>query len=93
MRSLLPRHVLALGLAISLLAPTMAAAQYLVDTGPGGTTTIGANALFASGLLVTKVGGDSVFPYQPARVWDNSSPFINIYPDSVPDDEYHRRTM
>jgi hypothetical protein len=51
------------------------------------------NALFASGLLVTKVGGDSVFPYQPARVWDNSSPFINIYPDDVPKDEYHRRTM
>ncbi len=51
------------------------------------------NALFASGLLITKVGGDSVFPYQPARVWDNSSPFINIYPDSVPEDEYHRRTM
>jgi len=51
------------------------------------------NALFASGLLVTKVGGDSVFPYQPAHVWDNSSPFINIYPDAVPDDEYHRRTM
>ena len=51
------------------------------------------NALFASGLLVTKVGGDSVFPYQPARVWDNSSPFINIYPDEVPGDEYHRRTM
>jgi hypothetical protein len=50
-------------------------------------------ALFASGLLVTKVGGDSVFPYQPPRVWENSSPFLNLYPQTVPDDEYHRRTM
>jgi hypothetical protein len=51
------------------------------------------NALFASGLLVTKVGGDSVFPYQPPRVWEGSSPGLNLYPQTVPDDEYHRRTM
>ena len=48
--TLLPRATaFAFGLAISLLAPTMAAAQYLVDTGPGGTTTSGAAPLFASG--------------------------------------------
>ena len=50
-------------------------------------------ALFASGLLVSKVGGDSVFPYQPPRVWEGSSPGLNLYPQTVPDDEYHRRTM
>ncbi len=50
-------------------------------------------ALFASGLLVTKVGGDSVFPYQPPRVWEGSSPGVNLYPQDVPDDQYHRRTM
>ena len=50
-------------------------------------------ALFASGLLVTKVGGDSVFPYQPPRVWEGSSPGLNLYPQTVPQDEYHRRTM
>lgn len=50
-------------------------------------------ALFASGLLVTKVGGDSVFPYQPPRVWEGSSPLPNLYPENVPQDEYHRRTM
>jgi uncharacterized protein DUF1553/concanavalin A-like lectin/glucanase superfamily protein len=51
------------------------------------------NALFASGLLVTKVGGDSVFPYQPPRVWEGSSPGLNLYPQTVPNDEHHRRTM
>jgi hypothetical protein len=50
-------------------------------------------ALFASGLLVTRVGGDSVFPYQPPRVWEGSSPGLNLYPQTVPQDEYHRRTM
>jgi hypothetical protein len=50
-------------------------------------------ALFASGLLATKVGGDSVFPYQPPRVWEGSSPGVNLYPYNVPQDEYHRRTM
>jgi hypothetical protein len=50
-------------------------------------------ALFASGLLIPKVGGDSVFPYQPPRVWEGSSPFLNLYPENVPQDEYHRRTM
>ena len=50
-------------------------------------------ALFASGLLQAQVGGDSVFPYQPPRVWEGSSPGLNLYPESVPNDEYHRRTM
>ena len=30
-------------------------------------------ALFASGLLVEKRGGPSVFPYQPARLWEEAS--------------------
>ncbi len=32
--------------------------------------TVRDNALAASGLLVEKVGGPSVFPYQPAGVWE-----------------------
>jgi len=42
---------LTLGIALWLFAPAIAAAQsqYLVDTGPGGTSTIGSSALFASG--------------------------------------------
>jgi hypothetical protein len=30
-------------------------------------------ALFVSGLLVEKQGGPSVFPYQPARLWEEAS--------------------
>ncbi len=55
--------------------------------------TIRDGALFASGLLLRQVGGDSVYPYQPPRVWEGSSPGLNLYPENVPDDEYHRRTM
>jgi hypothetical protein len=50
------------------------------------------NALFASGLLVDKKGGDSVFPYQPEGVWAAGAG-ANLYPEGVPDDEQHRRTM
>jgi hypothetical protein len=51
------------------------------------------NALFASGLLIDKPGGDSVFPYQPPGVWDATGVGVHIYPTDVPDDQMHRRTM
>jgi hypothetical protein len=51
------------------------------------------NALSASGLLVDKPGGDSVFPYQPPGVWDATGVGVHIYPTDVPDDQMHRRTM
>jgi len=51
------------------------------------------DALMASGLLVRKLGGDSVFPYQPDGVWDGAGVGVVIYPTDVPQDELHRRTM
>jgi Protein of unknown function (DUF1553)/Concanavalin A-like lectin/glucanases superfamily len=53
------------------------------------------NALAASGLLVDRAGGDSVFPYQPKGVWNMTGFGNQAYPDesSVPADEMHRRSM
>jgi hypothetical protein len=50
-------------------------------------------ALAASGLLVKRVGGPSVYPYQPANMWDGFN--VYAYPDAaaVPADEHHRRSM
>jgi hypothetical protein len=50
------------------------------------------NALFASGLLVDKKGGDSVFPYQPDGVWAAGAG-ANLYPTDMPADDQHRRSM
>ncbi len=52
------------------------------------------NALAASGLLVDKVGGPSVMPYQPEGIWNPLNSFYQ-YPDAanVPQDELHRRTL
>ncbi len=51
------------------------------------------NALFASGLLVDKAGGDAVFPYQPEGVWSSIGVPAPTYPTEVPDDQMHRRSM
>lgn len=53
------------------------------------------SALFASGLLVDKVGGDAVFPYQPDGVWEGNGLGANIYPTErdVTPDQFHRRSM
>ena len=50
-------------------------------------------ALAASGLLLTRIGGPSVYPYQPPNMWDGFN--VYTYPDSkrVPADEHHRRSM
>ncbi len=54
------------------------------------------NALAASGLLDTTVGGPSVYPYQPDGVWEAVAFYdrSRAYPDpeSVPDDQ-HRRSI
>jgi hypothetical protein len=51
------------------------------------------SALFASGLLVDKVGGDGVFPVQPDLIWDGVAQGFVVYPTTVPDDQNHRRSM
>ena len=50
-------------------------------------------ALAASGLLVNKPGGDSVFPLQPDLIWDGAAQGFVVYPTNVPDDQNHRRSM
>ena len=52
------------------------------------------NALSAGGLLVQKVGGPSVHPYQPENIWNPLNSFRR-YPtaDEVPAEEHHRRTI
>lgn len=52
------------------------------------------SALADAGLLVAKVGGPSVYPYQPEVIWD---PQITRYtypkPDEVPPEQHHRRSL
>jgi hypothetical protein len=50
-------------------------------------------ALAASGLLVKRVGGPSVYPYQPPNMWDGFNQYDYPTPDMVPADAHHRRTM
>jgi hypothetical protein len=50
-------------------------------------------ALFSAGLLVDKVGGDSVFPFQPEGIWDGAAQGFVVYPTNVPNDQLHRRSM
>ena len=48
-------------------------------------------ALAASGLLVRKIGGPSVYPYQPRNMWDGFNAYDYPTPDAVPADAHHRR--
>ena len=50
-------------------------------------------ALAASGLLVRKIGGPSVYPYQPPNMWDGFNAYDYPTPDAVPADAHHRRAM
>jgi hypothetical protein len=50
-------------------------------------------ALAASGLLVNRLGGPSVYPYQPPNMWDGFNVYKYPEPDEVPADEHHRRSM
>lgn len=50
-------------------------------------------ALFASGLLTQKVGGPSVFPYQPDGIWEDlAAPksHVEIYKQSTGEDLYRK---
>jgi hypothetical protein len=50
--------------------------------------------LAASGLLVRKIGGPSVRPYQPEGIWEAIGSFYPYpKPAEVPPDEHHRRTL
>jgi hypothetical protein len=53
------------------------------------------NALAASGLLVQKIGGESVKPYQPEGLWKEKNNFSHILIDYFPDkgDDLYRRSM
>ncbi len=52
------------------------------------------NALAVSGLLVDKVGGPSVYPYQPDGLWAAGVTFYSYpKPDSIPAEEQHRRSL
>lgn len=48
------------------------------------------NALAVSGLLIEKIGGESVYPYQPSGVWESVS--TTKYPQNHGDSLY-RRTL
>jgi len=51
------------------------------------------HALAASGLLVRRVGGPSVFPYQPPNMWDGFNVYTYPDPQAVPPESHHRRTL
>jgi hypothetical protein len=48
------------------------------------------NALAVSGLLVPKIGGPSVKPYQPDGYWENLNFPVRSYDASTGDDQYRR---
>jgi mono/diheme cytochrome c family protein len=50
-------------------------------------------ALAASGLLVQKIGGPSVYPYEPANMWDGFNVYRHPTAEAVPVDSHHRRTL
>jgi hypothetical protein len=84
----------------SAVSPELAArdaANALYARGPRWRMTaemVRDGALRASGLLVTKVGGPSVKPYQPAGIWNPLNSFYNYpAPDDLPADDLHRRTV
>lgn len=49
------------------------------------------NALFASGLLSKKIGGESVYPYQPAGIWEAlATRNLTSYKQGTGEDLYRR---
>jgi hypothetical protein len=51
------------------------------------------NALAASGLLEQRIGGPSVYPYQPEGMWDGFSFYTYPAANALPADQHHRRSM
>ena len=51
-------------------------------------------ALAVSGLLVQKVGGPSVFPYQPSDIWNGlNTNYRYPAPETLPAEHQHRRSL
>jgi hypothetical protein len=50
-------------------------------------------ALFASGLLVRRIGGKSAYPYQPDGIWSGFATYTYPAADQVPSDDHHRRSL
>ena len=48
------------------------------------------NALAIGGLLNVKIGGPSVYPYQPEGIWDGLAGYTYPAADKVPADAQHR---
>jgi hypothetical protein len=48
------------------------------------------NALSVSGLLISKIGGPSVKPYQPDGYWENLNFPVRSYEQTAGDDQYRR---
>jgi mono/diheme cytochrome c family protein len=51
------------------------------------------SALAVSGLLVKRVGGPSVYPYQPDGLWEGLSGYSYPKANQVAAEEHHRRTL
>jgi hypothetical protein len=52
------------------------------------------SALAVSGLLVEKVGGPSVFPYQPDDIWNGlNTNYRYPAPETLPAEQHHRRSL
>jgi hypothetical protein len=51
------------------------------------------NALAASGLLLTSIGGKSAYPYQPGGIWDGLVGYAYPTADKIPQDDHHRRSL
>jgi hypothetical protein len=51
------------------------------------------NVLAAGGLLVTRLGGPSAYPYQPEGIWDGLAQYVYPAADKIPADDHHRRTI
>ena len=52
------------------------------------------NALAVSGLLVNRIGGPSVYPYQPDGIWTAGTTMYRYpKPEDIPSGEQHRRSL
>ena len=70
--------------------------NFLLERGPRfrlPAETIRDAALMASGLLIKKVGGDSVFPYAPDAIWEGVAQGEVVYPTNVPAEQNYRRSI
>ena len=70
--------------------------NYLLAKGPShrmSAEMIRDNALKVSGLLVPKIGGKSVYPYQPSGLWDLSDKSWRYRYQHDKDENLYRRSL